>query len=111
FPPQGAMLPPGLVPAVAESMPQRFVPSGYYQPAPGYGPPAFGYPQVAPGYGQPLPYGAVPYGAGPYGASPYGASPYGAQPVQLVMVPPRIQWTKRQRTAAILSSWVGQTLM
>ncbi|GAA1424135.1 hypothetical protein [Agrococcus citreus] len=111
FPPQGAMLPPGLVPAVADSMPQRFVPSGYGQPAPGYGPPAYGYPQVAPGYGQPLPYGAGPYGAGPYGAGPYGASPYGAQPVQLVMVPPRIQWTKRQRTAAILSSWVGQTLM
>src|SRR5690606_16734419 len=121
FPPQGAMLPPGLVPAVADSMPQRFVPTGYGQPppvsGPSYGPPAYGYASAPPGpalpppgYGQPPPgYGQPPLGYGqplPYGAVPYVASPYGPQPYQLVMVPPRIRWSRRQRTAAVLSSWV-----
>lgn len=138
FAPQGAMLPPGLVPAVADSMPQRFVPTGWGQPGmpppgphgpygaePGgygqpYGSPAYG--QQAPGYGPPAHYGAAPYGAAPYGAIPYGAAPYGAMPYaqtpygpqpypQILLLPPRIRWTKRQRAAAILSSWAGQTLM
>lgn len=51
-----------------------------------------------------------PYAAGPYAAGPYAAGPYATiQPV--VPLPPRIRWTKRQRAAALLSSWVGQTLM
>lgn len=117
FPPQGAMLPPGLVPAVADSMPQRFVPSGYAQPAYGgaqpspYGAGPHGaVPYGAVPYGA-VPYSAVPYGAVPYGAGPYAGSPYGPPPYQLVVLPPRIRWSRRQRTAAILSSWVGQTLM
>ncbi|WP_354257920.1 hypothetical protein [Agrococcus sp. UYP10] len=155
FAPSGAMLPPGLMPAVADSMPQRLAPQ---QPTHGQDPhgvtPYGANPYPAPAYAA-GPYGAGPYGAGPYGAGPYGAGPYGAGPYgagpyaaapyaaapyaaapyaaapyapvayaagpyppagpepypQLVLVPPRIRWTKRQRSAALLSSWVGQTLM
>ncbi|MGM1029018.1 MAG: hypothetical protein ACQEWM_03985 [Actinomycetota bacterium] len=118
FAPQGAMLPPGLVPAVADSMPQRFVPSGWGQPGMqqpplpyGYGHPAYG-PHA---YGQPVAYAQPVYGApGAYGSAVAympSPSPYGPPHPQLIMLPPRIRWTKGQRTAAILSSWVGQTIM
>lgn len=90
FAPQGAALPPGLVPAVAESMPQRLVPNGAHPPP----------------YGQPR-HGPPGYGAAPYGQPLYGQPAY--PPV--LLLPPRIRWTKRQRSAALLSSWVGQTLM
>ncbi|MGY3127361.1 hypothetical protein ACVWW9_000860 [Agrococcus sp. UYP33] len=114
FAPSGAMLPPGLMPAVADSMPQRLAPQQQ----------AYGHPHGAAPYGA-NPYPAPAYAAGPYGAGPYAAAPYapvahapgpyapagyGPYP-QLVLVPPRIRWTKRQRSAALLSSWVGQTLM
>lgn|GEM_PF-3043964 len=102
FAPSGAMLPPGLMPAVADSMPQRLAQQQQ----------AYGHPHsIAPYGANPYPAPAAgPYGAGPYGAGPYPPAGYGPYP-QLVLVPPRIRWTKRQRSAALLSSWVGQTLM
>ncbi|MGC5076227.1 hypothetical protein [Agrococcus sp. DT81.2] len=114
--PQGAMLPPGFVPAVAESMPQRLVPSGFGQPP--YGQPPSGQlgdglsPYAQPAYGPPA-YGAPAYAQPGYGMPSYGAQPPYGLPVypQVVMLPPRIRWSKRQRAAALLSSWVGQTLM
>lgn len=123
FAPQGAALPPGLMPAVAESMPQRLVPNGWAQPGDSYG--AGPYPALAahgaPPGGYPPPYGQLryghPYGQPQYGPPSYGATPYG-QPLYgrpayppVLLLPPRIHWTKRQRSAALLSSWVGQTLM
>ncbi|MCH1881831.1 hypothetical protein [Agrococcus sp. ARC_14] len=151
----GQILPPGLMPAMAESMPQRFVPAGWQvqnpaaapQPQP-YGAAPYGAapygaaPYGAAPYGQ-APYGAAPYGAAPYGTAPYGQAPYGQAPYgqapygqapygpapygalpygavsygaapyqpQAPMLPPRIPWTGRQRSAAVLSSWLGQTVM
>jgi hypothetical protein len=145
--------PPGMLPAVAETVPQRFAPASWsayggrtYGGAP-YGQPAgaqpagsstaYPYPYAAggpypaaagsspvatsayPGSARPYPYGVgpYPYGAGPYPYSvapapfpqpmPYGAGPYPAA----LLLPPRIVWTKRQRSAALLSSWLGQTVM
>lgn len=155
----GQLLPPGLAPAYAEAMPQRFVPAGWqvqnpaagmpfggapvvgpgptaahpagpgasgpagYAPTPQlggpqYGPAPYGTAQHAPGPHGALPYGAVPYGAVSYGAAPYGALPYGAvqyggMPYAPLppMLPPRVAWSRKQRGVAILSSWLGQTVM
>ena len=118
LPPLGMMLPPGLAPAVAESMPQRLAPGEWVQPgsAAGFGRPAHAAgPYGSPAHGHPV-YGQPVYGQPAYGQPGYGATssapPYGppVQP-QVVMLPPRIRWSKRQRAAAILSSWVGQTIM
>ncbi|GEK79932.1 hypothetical protein [Agrococcus baldri] len=124
----GQLLPPGLVPAVAESVPQRFVPVGWQTP---YGAAPYGAaPYGAVAYGA-APYGVDPYGVAPYGVAPYGVAPYGvaphgaarygqpqyappyAPPYAAVppMLPPRLAWSRRQRSAALLSSWLGQTAM
>jgi hypothetical protein len=165
----GQLMPPGLMPAVAESMPQRFVPSGWQATAAGYdrgplpGRPGAGVPNPAPQaigpywpgpyngqYSGPyrgpynaadgvapaqpraiyeqlypgLPYpgtvGASPIVAYPTGAAavPYASGPYPyMQPVSYApgayapMLPPRVAWNRQQRRAALLSSWLGQTLM
>lgn len=127
----GQFMPPGLMPAVAESMPPRFVPAGWqqsvaYGPYPGQLPPAAaGLPNPAPPVtgpyspayaAHPHPYGAAGYGPAAYGAPSYGVAAYGApaygQPMQpMVFVAPRITWSSRQRSAALLSSWLGQTVM
>ncbi|SDS01445.1 hypothetical protein SAMN04489719_1340 [Agrococcus carbonis] len=113
--------PPGMLPAVAETMPQRFAPAGWsayggrtYGGTP-YGQPASPYPAPVGPY--PVAPASYPYGVGPYPYSvapapfpqpmPYGAGPYPAA----LMLPPRIVWTRRQRSAALLSSWLGQTVM
>lgn len=139
----GQLLPPGFAPAVAESMPQRFVPAGWQVQNPTAGMPFGGAPIVqqapppSPAYAHPVPVaplyapvrqgpwpnGTVPYGAGPYGAATAGATPYGAAPrgpVQYGMPqypplpptqPPRVPWTPVQRRTALLSAWLGQTVM
>ncbi|WP_026372837.1 hypothetical protein [Agrococcus lahaulensis] len=94
FPPQsvGTLLSGG--PAAAEfrhSAPAAAALPGY-APAPGYGPPA--------GYAVPM-HPAAPYAS----ATPY---PYAAYPPP---PPPRLPWTRRQTRAAVLSSWLGQTVM
>ncbi|WP_206447758.1 hypothetical protein [Agrococcus sp. KRD186] len=152
----GQLMPPGLMPAVAESMPQRLVPTGWQQPAahrqhvqpmgpyPGppprpapyaanpsavapYGPapgaapaqPRAIYEQLYPGLPYPGTVGTSPIVAYPAGAAPaYASGPYPyMQPVAYApgsyapMLPPRVAWSRRQRSAALLSSWLGQTLM
>ncbi|MEV7528463.1 hypothetical protein [Agrococcus sediminis] len=121
------VMPPGLVPAVADSMPPRLVPQ-QWGPQPGpygmvYGGAPYGTPPTGPQQGtfavataahagqqgQPGPYGAAPYPTGPSSPGPYGAGPYPPAPV--FIVPPRIRWTTPQRRAAILGSWAGQTVM
>ncbi len=131
----GQLMPPGFVPAVAEAMPQRFVPTGWQVQNPVAGMP-FGGAQVvhaAPQQGYRLPPQQVqqaqpapgPYPPGPYGygpppqqvrpaPGPYAPSPYGYGPPpqhMVMMLPPRVTWSARQRRAALLSSWLGQTLM
>lgn len=152
----GQLLPPGFAPAVAESMPTRFVPAGWQVQNPTAGMPFGGAPVVrqepppSPAYSQPLPYAAGPYGAASYGAASYGAAPYGAaadapapygaapygpapngpapygtasygpgavpyavpQYAPLAPpLPPRAPWTRAQRRTALLSAWLGQTVM
>ena len=66
--PGGRLMPSGLVPAVAESMPQRFVPAGWPQDS--YGGRVYGG----------APYGTAPHDTAPYGANPYGTDSYGTAP-------------------------------
>lgn len=118
-----AMLPPGLAPAVADAMPQRFVPVAWQQAAPPPPSPQSAWPPPTGAQAWPQqPWSAPP---GPQGWAPQPAQPWtqaawvppGAwpqQPQQLVLQlppPPRIRWSGRQRAAAILGSWAGQTIM
>ncbi|MCR8672068.1 hypothetical protein NWP09_13055, partial [Agrococcus sp. HG114] len=62
-------------------------------------------------YGAPAQYAALsPYGAPAQYAAPVIYAAPGVPPAAL-LPPPRIRWTRRQTAAALLSSWVGQTLM
>lgn len=100
-PPVAPSLPPQSVgtllsggPAAAEfrhSAPAAAALPGY-APAPGYGAPA--------GYAMPM-HPAAPYAS----ATPYPSAAYPPPP------PPRLPWSRRQTRAAVLSSWLGQTVM
>ncbi|WP_404312427.1 hypothetical protein LG314_00855 [Agrococcus terreus] len=103
--------PPGHAPqpyAHASPQPRYAVPAGHATQPYGYAPPQPGYapqPGFAPQPGYAPPTGYAPpagYAPPPYG---YAAPPYAYAP------PPRIPWTRRQRAAALLGSWLGQTVM
>lgn len=67
-----------------------------YAPAPGY----------APAYSPPAGYAVPMQSTSPYAsATPYASAAYPPPP------PPRLPWTRRQTRAAVLSSWLGQTIM
>lgn len=122
----GQLLPPGLVPAVAESMPPRFVPAGWQVQNPTAGMPFGGAPVVR--QGPPVPHtgphpaslSPVPFTAAPPYSPAYAPSyrPAGSSVPYLVpdappppMLPPRVRWTPHQRRTALLSAWLGQTVM
>ncbi len=120
----GRLLPPGFAPAVAESMPTRFVPAEWQVQKPTAGMPFGGAPVVrqvpppSPAYAQQLPYAAAPYAAMPHAAMQYAAMPHAAMqhraPQYAPMAPPpppRVPWTRAQRRTALLSAWLGQTVM
>ncbi len=138
----GAALPPGMRPAIAASMPSRFVPP-QWQPGPYgmvYGGAPYGQPVVADPAGQgPGPYPQGPYPPGPHPQHPYpqlptyappipgpysqGAYPQGpyalgpyapggyAPPMPMLLPMPRVTWSSKQKRVALLSSWIGQTVM
>ncbi len=127
----GRLLPPGFAPAVAESMPTRFVPTAWQVQNPAAGMPFAGAPVERqgpppqhPAAARPWPHEAGPYGAGyapgpgSYGPGSYGPVPYGpvlnGAPLYAAMPPPpppRVPWTPKQRRTALLSAWLGQTVM
>ncbi|MBO1771117.1 hypothetical protein JQT67_13110, partial [Agrococcus sp. TF02-5] len=97
---------------------------------PGYAPPPVGAP-YAPPIGYALPHMTAAAQAAPpvYGPPGYGPSGYGAPAAPMHAagsyapagpyaiasypppLPPRLPWTRRQTGAAVLSSWLGQTIM
>jgi hypothetical protein len=89
-------------PSYAQPMPGQYPQHpGYAQPMPGP------YPQH-PGYARPMP---GPYPQGPYWQGPYAPGGGSAPPMPVLLLPPRITWSGKQKRVALLSSWIGQTVM
>lgn len=83
-----------------------YAPAPAYAPAPGYAPAYAPAPGYAPAYGPPASYvvpvqSTVAYAS----AAPFGYPAYPPPP------PPRLPWSRRQTRTAVLSSWLGQTVM